>query len=205
MMSNRPALPHCLLAGLLCAASGSVVQAEMYKWVDEKGKTHYSNTPPAGAKAPARVDVVTERVTVYTPDAGLTRALQQPAAGRSGVQAEDRRARREAVLSDEARKDAREIEDAARREQQARREAERSTIIGSPVYVPYPVYLPPARRARNPAAPPYDPEKFYGADQSSRIGVNNAPPAGISSTPKAGVSTAPPAGRPVHSADGYRR
>lgn len=33
---------------LLCAAPSS---AQMYKWVDEKGVTHYSESPPPGRKA----------------------------------------------------------------------------------------------------------------------------------------------------------
>ena len=42
--------PRLLLAMglLLCAAPSS---AQMYKWVDEKGVTHYSESPPPGRKA----------------------------------------------------------------------------------------------------------------------------------------------------------
>ena len=42
--------PNLLLALglLLCAAPSS---AQMYKWVDDKGVTHYSESPPPGRKA----------------------------------------------------------------------------------------------------------------------------------------------------------
>lgn len=42
--------PRVLLAMglLLCAAPSS---AQMYKWVDDKGVTHYSESPPPGRKA----------------------------------------------------------------------------------------------------------------------------------------------------------
>ena len=42
--------PRLLLAMglLLCAAPSS---AQMYKWVDDKGVTHYSESPPPGRKA----------------------------------------------------------------------------------------------------------------------------------------------------------
>ena len=42
--------PRLLLAMglLLCAAPAS---AQMYKWVDDKGVTHYSESPPPGRKA----------------------------------------------------------------------------------------------------------------------------------------------------------
>jgi hypothetical protein len=40
-----------LLAGLACAAlAGGVHAADIYKWVDETGVTHYSNIKPSGVK-----------------------------------------------------------------------------------------------------------------------------------------------------------
>jgi glutaredoxin len=40
------------LAALLCAASAS---AQVYKWKDEKGVVHFSDTPPANARDKARL------------------------------------------------------------------------------------------------------------------------------------------------------
>jgi hypothetical protein len=50
--------------------------AETYKWVDEKGVTNYSSSPPASAKLAEKTKVVEERLSVYTPDPGLLRAIQ---------------------------------------------------------------------------------------------------------------------------------
>src|SRR6267143_3892086 len=50
--------------------------AETYKWVDEKGVTNYSNSPPASARLAEKTQVVEERLSVYTPDPGLLRAIQ---------------------------------------------------------------------------------------------------------------------------------
>ena len=49
-MWGSPVNPRSLLAIglLLCAAPSS---AQMYKWVDDKGVTHYSESPPPGRKA----------------------------------------------------------------------------------------------------------------------------------------------------------
>jgi hypothetical protein len=50
--------------------------AETYKWVDERGVTNYSNSPPANLKLAKKTQVVEERLSVYTPDPGLLRAIQ---------------------------------------------------------------------------------------------------------------------------------
>ena len=42
-----------LLLAVLCATA---VQAQQYRWVDEKGRAHYSDTPPAGVKAVRKED-----------------------------------------------------------------------------------------------------------------------------------------------------
>ena len=38
------------LVVFLLAAAGGPVHAQIYKWVDEAGKTHYSDQAPAGGK-----------------------------------------------------------------------------------------------------------------------------------------------------------
>jgi hypothetical protein len=60
---------------LLFAAALTValpLHAETYKWVDEKGVTNYSSTPPAGA---AKAKVVEERVSVIPADPSLQTAI----------------------------------------------------------------------------------------------------------------------------------
>jgi len=48
------------------------LHAETYKWVDEKGVTHYSSTPPTGAVKTTRVE---ERVSVMPADPSLATAI----------------------------------------------------------------------------------------------------------------------------------
>jgi hypothetical protein len=64
-MASRCAL---FIALMLVAA---LARAETYKWVDERGVTTYSNTPP-GAKA----QVVGDRISVYTADPALNREVE---------------------------------------------------------------------------------------------------------------------------------
>jgi hypothetical protein len=50
---------------ILLAAASAPAHAQIYKWVDEAGKTHYSDTAPAGGN---RTGTVADKVSVYTPD-----------------------------------------------------------------------------------------------------------------------------------------
>src|SRR6267143_3288635 len=56
------------LVAILLAATGGTAYAKIYKWVDEAGKTHYSDQAPAGGKKP---DTVADRISVYAPDPAL--------------------------------------------------------------------------------------------------------------------------------------
>jgi hypothetical protein len=59
---------------LLAAASGPV-HAQIYKWVDEAGKTHYSDAAPAGGKA----STIADKLSFYTPDPTIiARAATSP-------------------------------------------------------------------------------------------------------------------------------
>src|SRR5258708_4039835 len=59
------------LVVILLAAAGGPAHAQIYKWVDEAGKTHYSDTAPAGR---TKVDTVADRISVYAPDPSIARA-----------------------------------------------------------------------------------------------------------------------------------
>ena len=63
-----------LAAAAICAPLPALC-AQIYKWVDENGVTNYSNQQPAQAAAPRAVGVVENNISVYTPDAALTRAV----------------------------------------------------------------------------------------------------------------------------------
>ncbi len=53
---------------ILLAAAGAPAHAQIYKWVDEGGKTHYSDQAPASGR---KVGTVADRISVYTPDPSL--------------------------------------------------------------------------------------------------------------------------------------
>ena len=48
---------------ILLGAGGTPAFAQVYKWVDESGRTHYSDAAPSSAK---RVETVADRVSTYT-------------------------------------------------------------------------------------------------------------------------------------------
>ena len=61
---------------VLLAANAGPAYAQIYKWVDEAGKTHYSDKAPAGGK---NLDTVADRISVYAPDPSLlARAAATP-------------------------------------------------------------------------------------------------------------------------------
>lgn len=59
---------------ILLAAASTPAHAQIYKWVDGNGTTHYSDKAPAGAK---KLDTVSDRVSVYTAPE-MPRALARP-------------------------------------------------------------------------------------------------------------------------------
>ena len=62
-----------VLIAILVAAPAS---AQVYKWVDENGGTNYSSKPPSTGKAAKKFEIVADRISVYTPDRAVTRALE---------------------------------------------------------------------------------------------------------------------------------
>ena len=63
------------LVAILLAAAGGPAHAQIYKWVDEAGKTHYSDTAPMDGKKP---DTVADRISVYAPDPALLARAAAP-------------------------------------------------------------------------------------------------------------------------------
>jgi Domain of unknown function (DUF4124) len=65
-----------LLAGVvLLGAATPALSAQLYKWVDERGVTNYSNQPPADPDAAKNLGPVEGNLSVYSPDPTLTRAV----------------------------------------------------------------------------------------------------------------------------------
>lgn len=50
--------------------------AELYKWVDERGVTNYSNDPPSDPKSAKKLVRVENKLSVYTPDEGFMQAVK---------------------------------------------------------------------------------------------------------------------------------
>ena len=69
---------RCCLAILLLALAAPPVQAETFKWVDEKGVTNYSNKPPPPGRAAKSLQTVEERISTYETDPSLIRAMASP-------------------------------------------------------------------------------------------------------------------------------
>ncbi len=85
----------------LCAATLAVspARADLYKWVDEAGVTHYSDHAPTTSSA----TVVPERISVYKPDPGLLRAMSAPKSALDNrVAVLEQQLRRERRYRDEA-------------------------------------------------------------------------------------------------------
>jgi uncharacterized protein DUF4124 len=67
---------------ILLAAASAPAYAQVYKWVDENGRTHYSDKAPQTVK---KVDTVTaDRVSIYTAPE-MPAAPAQPAAPANGA------------------------------------------------------------------------------------------------------------------------
>jgi len=71
-------LGRCSLAILLLALAAPAIQAETFKWVDEKGVTNYSNKLPPPGKAAKSLQTVEDRISTYETDPSLIRAMARP-------------------------------------------------------------------------------------------------------------------------------
>ena len=72
---RMPALTTLLIAALAMLASVPSSAAQLYKWVDERGVTNYSNQPPADPNAVRKMQPVEGNLSVYSPDPALTQAV----------------------------------------------------------------------------------------------------------------------------------
>ncbi|HEX6007506.1 MAG TPA: DUF4124 domain-containing protein [Burkholderiales bacterium] len=107
-----------LVVAALAATAAPLGAQQLYKWVDERGVTNYSNQPPPDPKTARNVRQVEDRLSVYTPDAGLTQAIED-----SNRNFEDRQRARQKIealeTQLEAERRAREQAAAAARDNQA--------------------------------------------------------------------------------------
>jgi len=135
-----------LLAALVCQPASA---DPIYKWVDSTGQVTYSSTPPPGR-------VKAEKV-----------ALPPPPSEEEIRQAKDRVKR----IEEQAREmESQRLEQEAREAEEARLRKEQQPqplVIEKPVYVPQPIYYPPAIRPK-PIRPPHKPHPRPLPDSSKR-------------------------------------
>jgi hypothetical protein len=72
---RMPYLRFLPLAALLLALTPAA-EAQLYKWVDEKGVVNYSNTPPPKTTA-KKVTMVEDTISVYTPEKSVTEEIER--------------------------------------------------------------------------------------------------------------------------------
>ena len=70
----RAVIQSLIFVAAVCAIAPA--SAELYKWVDERGVTNYSNDPPPAAATANKLARVNNTISVYTPDAGFMQAVK---------------------------------------------------------------------------------------------------------------------------------
>jgi hypothetical protein len=74
-MRSLAPLGYLLACVALLGAATPAVSAQLYKWVDERGITNYSNQPPADPDTAKNLRPVEGSLSVYSPDPALARAV----------------------------------------------------------------------------------------------------------------------------------
>jgi hypothetical protein len=189
----RTLVPAALFGAAL--AFSFPVSAQMYKWVDDAGVVTYSNTPPPSTSKKKVEALEDQRVSVYTPDAEINRAMSEEGRkefekGRLGRRLEEERssARRTAATPPQSAADRRAAAyERCKLEQRVDCDTART---GEPAYG-YTGYYP--QHVIGGVVSPPRPFQYLSVPDN-RVGINNAPPVGINTTPPVGISTAPPVG-----------
>jgi uncharacterized protein DUF4124 len=75
MRSPAP-IGYLLACVVLLGAATPAQSAQLYKWVDERGVTNYSNQPPADPDAVKKLAPVEGNLSVYSPDRTLAQATE---------------------------------------------------------------------------------------------------------------------------------
>jgi hypothetical protein len=179
-----------LVAALLAALPAA---AEMYKWTDDNGVVTYSNTPPT-AKQPKKIEAVPERVSVYTPDAQLNKAMSSDARRDAKIaklekQIEAERRARQAPAQ-APRTSPTERQSAAYERCVADRGVDCEAIrngASASYGAGYPYVVVGARTPTVPFAVLSTPDSVVGINPAPPVGVNTTPPVGISTAPKVGA------------------
>jgi hypothetical protein len=74
-MRSLAPIGYLLAAVTMLGAATPSVSAQLYKWVDERGVTNYSNQPPADPGTVRKLGTVEGNLSVYSPDPALIQAV----------------------------------------------------------------------------------------------------------------------------------
>lgn len=78
------------IATLAVVFAGTPAWAQVYKWVDDRGVTHYSDQAPPKQEPVKKLDIVADRLSVYTSDPSLTRPSERSGSDRALSERVDR-------------------------------------------------------------------------------------------------------------------
>ena len=81
----RRARLAALLCGLLAVGLAEAAAADLYKWVDAKGQTHYSDLPPDDAARDQIKPMVIQTIAAPAPDASPAASTQTTKAAAGGA------------------------------------------------------------------------------------------------------------------------
>ena len=103
-LKNRmPQWPLASLMAAVCAALGAgQTQAQLYKWVDENGKTHYSDSMPPNAVDRARKEMRNDGVVKNSVERAMTPEEKRAAAAKAFEDEKSRIAQGERERKDKA-------------------------------------------------------------------------------------------------------
>jgi hypothetical protein len=140
------------LFAILAAMPGS---AQLYKWVDERGVTNYSNQPPSDPKTAKNARPVEDRLSVYSPDPALAQAIDDDR--QNGQQRQRQRAKIESLENQlQAERQARQQAAAAQQSSQSAYEKcladgrlDCNAIYGVEPYGPPVVFIPNRHRRQH--------------------------------------------------------
>jgi hypothetical protein len=151
--------PHAFtgsVTALLAILAAAPAPAQLYKWVDERGVTNYSNQPPSDPKTAKNLRPVPEdRLSVYSPDQALVQAIDDDR--QNGQQRQRQRAKIESLENQlEAERGARQQAAAAAQQSQSAYEKcladgrlDCSAIYGVETYGPPVVFIPNRHRRKH--------------------------------------------------------
>jgi uncharacterized protein DUF4124 len=180
---------------------------QLYKWVDERGVTNYSNQPPADPKAAKTVRPVEDRLSVYSPDQGLIQAIED---NQKNFDQRQRERARVQALENQLEAERRARQQSAAAVQDAQQSYDRCMSAGrldcgaiyGEVYTPI-IVAPPRHRRQNIPQPVLTPGTTAGnvTADSNYIPGNSA---SVPSPPPREARRRAPEGRPARVPDERR-